>query len=622
MHTIIEFHSIQHFSTKDLIFFKLVKENLLELHQIYSNSEVMQTLGGLRTVEESQEALNSNLKHWEENGFGLWMVYAKESDKFVGYCALRRVWVDQREEIEVAYAVLPVYWNRDFATQMAKACAEVAFEALRFNDLVCFTLPTNKASKRVMEKSGFEFEKNITHAGLEHLLSRKKNPKKVEIFPYDPNWIHHFKTEADRLKKSLNGFIREIHHFGSTSIPNMPAKAIIDILLECENLDEIDAITKKLNTLNYYNIRRHIIPHRSYFTRREDRNISFNLHIRERGDPQIKRHVNFREYLIHHPDVAQQYATLKINLAKQFSDNMNHYVLGKDRLVQEIDAKAKVWSHHRMDYLPMNTGPLAKFWTQEKIIKAMEANLNVHMTYYAQYLNQVDLIRIPGFTLVNSNLPDDTFNYVLEADFSVAEANAKIEEVVDYFAQRKVPYSWWISPHDKPADLAHHLECYDFKNTENNQAMYLDLDSWNEDTIEPSNLKILRAFDEKTLHDFALVLANDKDAFKNYFSWIASILTDDDPIEYYVGYVNGKPVVRGLICYYAQVAGLHWLSTAIDERKKGYGKAMQEYRLKRAKELGYHIAVLQASNEGYPLYLKLGYRPCGVFREFKQIQIP
>jgi GNAT superfamily N-acetyltransferase len=123
--------------------------------------------------------------------------------------------------------------------------------------------------------------------------------------------------------------------------------------------------------------------------------------------------------------------------------------------------------------------------------------------------------------------------------------------------------------------------------------------------------------DEKTLHDFALVLANDTQAFKTYFSWIASILTDDDPIEYYVGYIDGKPVVRGLTCYYAGVAGLHWLSTAPDERKKGYGNAMQEYRLKRAKELGYHIAALQASSEGYSLYRRLGYKECGIFKEFK-----
>ncbi len=150
--------------------------------------------------------------------------------------------------------------------------------------------------------------------------------------------------------------------------------------------------------------------------------------------------------------------------------------------------------------------------------------------------------------------------------------------------------------------------------------MYFDLDAWDSQAVSIPTLNIVRATDEKTLHDFASVLANDEIAFKQYFSWVASILADDDPIEYFVGYVGGKPVVRGLSCYFAQVAGLHWLSTALSERRKGYGKAMQQYRLKRAKDLGYHIAVLQASNEGYPLYRQLGYKECGYFCEYKKLK--
>ncbi len=82
--------------------------------------------------------------------------------------------------------------------------------------------------------------------------------------------------------------------------------------------------------------------------------------------------------------------------------------------------------------------------------------------------------------------------------------------------------------------------------------MYFDLDAWDKPIFSLSELKIIRATNEKTLHDFALVLANDTMTFKTYFSWIASILTSEDPIEYYVGYVDDKPVVRGLSCYFAR----------------------------------------------------------------------
>lgn len=445
------------------------------------------------------------------------------------------------------------------------------------------------------------------------------NLRRVEILPYNANWPTLFNEEAKKIQNILGEQLKEIYHIGSTAIPNMPAKPVIDILLVCDDLDAIGDITEKLSYLNYHNISRHVIPHRSFFARKLDEHISFHLHIRERGDPQINRHVNFRDYVIQHPDVAKRYADLKIKLAKQFVDDMNSYVFGKDKLVQEIDAKAKHWTQKKTNYLLPNIGPLAKEWSNEKLIKAMEANLNVHMTHFAQYLNQIELIRIPGYTIVNSDLPDDTFNYVLEADFASTDADKKIEEVTDYFRKKKVSFSWWVSPYDKPEGLTNYLEQHGYINTENNTAMYFDLDAWDDNISTPPQLEIIQAKDKKTLQDFALVLANDMASFKTYFEWIASVLTDDDPIEYYVGYVNGKPVVRGLSCYFAQLVGLHWLSTAPAERKKGYGKAMQEFRLKRAKERGYHIAVLQASHEGYPLYKKLGYKECGIFREYKQV---
>lgn len=603
--------------TERLLAEKIKLSDLDKFMSMHTNQQVMATLGELRTEAQTRDNFEWNLNQWQANGFGLWLFYLQETKEWIGRAGLRRVEVGGHEEIELSYALLPQFWQLGLATEMAKACTEIAFEVIRLNNIVSYTLTTNKVSQQVMKKVGFQYERDIIHDNLPHVLYRMKNPRKVEIAPYDPHWPDLFKQEASRIQHVLGDHLKEIYHIGSTAIPNMPAKPVIDMMLVCDNLDDIDLIAEKLAELNYYNLRRQIIPHQSFFIRRQDNHIGFHLHIHEKGSPQIKRHVNFRDYVIQHPDAAKAYATLKINLAKQFADDMNSYVFGKDKIVQEIDAKAKRWPKRKNDYLKANTGAAAKNWSHEKLVKAMVANLNVHMTHFAQYLNQVELIRIPGFTLVNSSLPDDTFNYVLDADFSSADANNKILEVTNYFTQKNIPFSWWISPYDTPDNLSEHLERHGYQNTENNTAMYFDLDAWDSHISSIPQLEIIQARDEKTLHDFALVLANDKAAFKKYFSWIAAILTDDDPIEYYVGYINGKPVVRGLSCYFAQVAGLHWLSTAPDERRKGYGAAMQQYRLRRAKELGYHVAVLQSSSEGYSLYKQLGYKECGIFREFK-----
>lgn len=440
-----------------------------------------------------------------------------------------------------------------------------------------------------------------------------------DIVNYNPKWPDIFLAESTLLKQTLGSSLLAIYHIGSTSIPGLSAKPNIDMILVFDNLDITPKINQTLIKLNYLPLSKNIIPHRSFFSSKKLAHLGYHLHIYERGDPQINRHVNFKDFLIAHPLEAQQYENLKLELKKKY-DHIHDYLLGKDALVQAIDRKAKIWASTRDNhFFSPNTGLPASEWSFEKISMCLDANLNVHMTHFAQYINEVAFTRMPDFTRVNSHLNDDTFNYILRADFEDSKAQEKIEHATRPFTSDHLPFSWWTSSHDRPHNLSELLPTKGYQQTENNIAMYLNLDTWEPTHLELPELTIVRAQDEKTLQDFALILSNDSKAFSTYFNWIADIIAQDDPIEFYVGYVNNKPVVRGLTCYYAQVAGLHWLSTRIDERNKGYGTAMQQFRLKRAKTLGYHIAVLQASHEGYPLYKKLGYQACGAYQEFKKI---
>jgi RimJ/RimL family protein N-acetyltransferase len=72
----------------------------------------------------------------------------------------------------LAYALVTEYWGRGLATEMAKEILTGAFERLGMEKVVCFTLTTNRPSQRVMEKAGFEYERNVVHAGLPHVLYR------------------------------------------------------------------------------------------------------------------------------------------------------------------------------------------------------------------------------------------------------------------------------------------------------------------------------------------------------------------------------------------------------------------------------------------------------------------
>jgi [ribosomal protein S5]-alanine N-acetyltransferase len=156
---------------------RLVGERLREEHFAYLRSmdtdrDVMATLGGVRSENETWESLWSSLDHWERHGFGPWVFHARANGEPVGSATLRHVEIEGRPEVEVGYRVAAAWWGRGIATEMASALVGVARDRLGLEELVAFTLPYNLASRRVMEKVGFTYERDIEWARLPHVLYR------------------------------------------------------------------------------------------------------------------------------------------------------------------------------------------------------------------------------------------------------------------------------------------------------------------------------------------------------------------------------------------------------------------------------------------------------------------
>lgn len=153
----------------------LVEADLGELCRMHADVRVMATLGGVRSEERTREFLRTNLAHWDEHGFGLWMFREAATGAFVGRAGLRHVRIAGREEVELAYALMPEFWGRGLATELARGLVRIAFEELALAELVAFTITTNQASRRVMEKVGFAFERELVHAGVPHVLYRRRS---------------------------------------------------------------------------------------------------------------------------------------------------------------------------------------------------------------------------------------------------------------------------------------------------------------------------------------------------------------------------------------------------------------------------------------------------------------
>jgi RimJ/RimL family protein N-acetyltransferase len=121
------------------------------------------------TEADPPALLVRDLRHWEEHGWGPWVV--ESEDGFAGRAGLAKTRVAGEQTVELAWSVVGAAHGRGLATAAARAAVDWARE-LGLPEVVSFTLPENAASRRVMEKAGLAFDRDITHAGLPHVLYR------------------------------------------------------------------------------------------------------------------------------------------------------------------------------------------------------------------------------------------------------------------------------------------------------------------------------------------------------------------------------------------------------------------------------------------------------------------
>lgn len=166
---------VETFETERLRAHRVRHEDLDDLVRMHTDPTVMATLGGkLWSVDETRAFLDRLIDHWDSHGYGIWTVRDKDGNRFLGRAGLRRKTIDGFTETELLYAYRPEAWNRGVATELARAVVGLSFGRLKFPTLVAFTPPTNTASRRVMEKSGFTYERDFIHAGMLHVLYRQR----------------------------------------------------------------------------------------------------------------------------------------------------------------------------------------------------------------------------------------------------------------------------------------------------------------------------------------------------------------------------------------------------------------------------------------------------------------
>jgi len=186
---------------------------------------------------------------------------------------------------------------------------------------------------------------------VESLTARihRATQEAIEIVPYDAAWPEQFLREKEHLERCLPaGLIRRIEHFGSTAIPDLAAKPIIDILVEVSDLGETKRdIVPVLESQGYEYFWRPTHgddgpPFYAWFIKRDPNGIrTHHIHMVEKHFSEHWDRLLFRDYLVLHPEVAREYETIKRRLASAFPRDRVAYTRGKSEFINVVTARAK-----------------------------------------------------------------------------------------------------------------------------------------------------------------------------------------------------------------------------------------------------------------------------------------
>ena len=191
---------------------------------------------------------------------------------------------------------------------------------------------------------------------------------KITITPYSPAWP----TQFTKLKKEIADILKDlnpvIEHIGSTSVPGLAAKPVIDIQVGVKSTDDFPYVVEEMieHPFIYYPVYEDTMPNRRLFVRltNDEDSARFpkiftdinniphdkmntarisNIHVWQIGAPDYMRHLAFRDYLIAHPNIMQQYADIKIALSSKDWKDMNDYNDGKNAFIKRVQAEAAAW---------------------------------------------------------------------------------------------------------------------------------------------------------------------------------------------------------------------------------------------------------------------------------------
>lgn len=163
----------------------------------------------------------------------------------------------------------------------------------------------------------------------------------VRLDKHNPEWEILFRKEKKILLENFPNLILEVSHGGSTAIPGIVAKPIIDIFIAIKSLEDAETIKNELEKLGYEYRGSRSVPERILYVKGNPELRTHHLHFVEVNSDEWKNHILIRDYFLKHPDEANKYGKLKEKLAQKYPNNRESYTHAKDEFIKSIIEKAK-----------------------------------------------------------------------------------------------------------------------------------------------------------------------------------------------------------------------------------------------------------------------------------------
>lgn len=170
----------------------------------------------------------------------------------------------------------------------------------------------------------------------------------IEIQPYDPQWPLRFSEEAARLRWVLPAALKvTLEHFGSTAVPGLAAKPILDIMLIAPEQAQWQSVIAPLESLGYLYWAENPRSDRMFFVKgMPPFGLKRSHHVHVRLPQDTERELGFRDYLRQHPEIATQYAALKQELAARFPTDREAYTQAKSSFIETVLRQARTAEEH------------------------------------------------------------------------------------------------------------------------------------------------------------------------------------------------------------------------------------------------------------------------------------